>query len=107
MERVVRWDTPKAVALETFRGGTRYSEQELKDLAEAGKVRWRGGDGSPIEVGYVYVRDGQKEFYDLDWAEVPPTRIARAEDDPREWPIEPPPPERESGGGGNTPRAGR
>jgi hypothetical protein len=108
--RTVRWGRPSEVAGYEFGpgGGTRYTEQQLRDLVASGKVRGEGGaDGSPLRVGYAWIDEDGRSYYDLDWAPEAPTRVAPADDDPRQWPIEPPPPGRESGGGGNTDLAGR
>lgn len=105
--KTVRWGTPSEVSQYEFEDGKRYTEKELRELAAAGRIRSEGGDGLPLRVGYVYVEARGKSHYDLDWMPQPPTMVSSADDDPREWPIEPPPPNRVSGGGGNTDLGGR
>ena len=102
--RTVRWGTPAEVAGYEFGGSRRYTEQELRDLASAGRIKTNGGD--PLQVGYVWIDEAGRSYYDLDWTPEPPTMISSADDDPRQWPIEPPPPNRQSGGGGNNPAVG-
>jgi hypothetical protein len=88
--RTVRWGSPAEVAEYEFSGGRRYTEQEIRDLAASGRVRTEGSGGEPLRVGYVWVDEDGRSHYDLDWAPNPPTKVSPAEDDPREWPIEPP-----------------
>ena len=89
--KTARWGTPSQVAQYEFRDGKRYTESELRELARDGRIRTDGGHGTPLRVGYVYTEERGKSSYELDWLPQAQTMVSSAEDDPREWPVEPPP----------------
>lgn len=90
--KTVRWGTPSEVAQYEFQDGKRYTERELRDLAEASKIRSEGGNGVPLRVGYVCILEKGVTRYDLDWLPVI-MKTGFADDDPLEWPVEPRRPE--------------